>query len=97
LVTRTHKRVVNQRWEQWQGSSISKRYLSQEARQAGYTVTRVLPACRDLFLDIAVLLLTYGDLVHKHHTFTLETQEALAGWYQAMQALQAALGKERDG
>jgi len=91
---RKPKRVTNPRWEQWQGSTISKRLLSLEARQAGYAVTRVLPACRDLFLDVATLLLTYGDLVHKHHAFTLETQEALAQWYLATQALTAALGKE---
>lgn len=91
------KRPVNvPSWEQWQGSTLSKRLLSPEARQAGYTVTRVLPACRDLFLTLATLLLTYGDLVHKHHQFSLDTLEALAAWDQAMQGLQAALEKEKD-
>jgi hypothetical protein len=91
------KAAVNPRWEQWQHSTISEQLLSEKDRRAGYAVTRVLPACQDLFLDIATLLLTYGDLVHKHHTFSLDTQEALARWYQAMQALTQALAKERHG
>jgi len=73
---------------------VSQRLLSLEARQAGYAVTRVLPACRDLFLDVVQVLLRYGDLVHKHHVCTLETQEALAAWYLALQKLLAALTKE---
>ena len=98
-MTATHKkrpRPVHVPWENWQGSVIAKRWLCPEARKAGYTVLRVLPACRDLFLTIATLLLTYGDLVHKHHRFRQETLEALAAWYQAMQALKAALEKERS-
>ena len=90
------KRPVHVAWEQWQGSTLSKRLLAPEARQAGYTVTRVLPACRDLFLTLATLLLTYGELVHKHHAFSLETQEALAAWYQATEVLKTALAKETN-
>jgi hypothetical protein len=92
--TRRQKRTINPAWGAWQCSSISKRWLAPEARRAGYTVVRVLPACRDLFLDMAELLLLYGDLVHKHHQFSRETLDALAQWHQATQALTHALGKE---
>ena len=95
--SRRRKRPINQSWEAWQGSTISKRLLSPQARRAGYAVTRVLPVCQSLFLDIATLLLTYGDLFHKHHQFSRDTHEALAAWYQAMEALKTALAKERHG
>ena len=95
--TRQRKRRVNPAWEAWQGSAISKRWLVPEARQSGYTVVRVLPACQDLFLTLASLLLTYGDLVHKHHQFSRETVEALAQWKQALDSLTEALQKEQHG
>lgn len=52
----------NHRWQQWQASPVSQQYLSAEARALGYTVVRVPPSSRTLFLDLLPVLALTADL-----------------------------------
>jgi hypothetical protein len=78
-------------WEQWQGSRVSHKLLSQEARSQGYTVLNVLPKCREVFLSLAYLLSLYGRVAHRQPPLTPEVETRLAAWRQETETLIAYL------
>jgi hypothetical protein len=52
-------------WEHWQTSRVCEKYLPLDARQMGYTVVRVHPACRAAFLEMVALFNAYGRLASR--------------------------------
>ena len=44
------------RWKNWQSSLIAQQYLSEDAASQGFTLLRVSPTQREVFLDLVNLL-----------------------------------------
>jgi hypothetical protein len=81
------------RWQHWQTSVVSTRYLSPEAAQAGYTLLYVPPASREAFFTCVGLLQAVG------HAGSAETDhaEALEAWHLWTKRLTAYLERRAAG
>lgn len=75
------------RWANWQRSCISQQYLTPAAAAQGYTVLRVPPQERDVFFDLASLLLAHGRCeirmspLLEDATTAPRVEEAQAAWH----------------
>ena len=51
------------RWKNWQSSLIAQQHLTTDAASQGYTLLRVSPAQREVFLDLVTLLQAQAECV----------------------------------
>lgn len=84
------------RWDAWQESPTSQRYLSVEARQAGYTVVYVHPHCREAFLALEGLMTVYGQLAGRRSCPAL-VQGLWRAWVTWTLRLAAYLRRRQQG
>lgn len=84
-------------WDQWQGSTVSQRFLPVAARQAGFSVLYVPSPLREAFLDVAQVMRLYDRLFQKsRRTLSPDQRTHLAEWALATQALITALTEEKS-
>lgn len=85
------------RWEHWQGSPVSKKLLSQDARSQGYAVLWVMPKCRMMFLSLAYLVALYGYLRHRHRPLAPALHHQVEQWLAQTEDLITHLEEALDG
>ena len=73
---RSTSKRSSQRWQHWQQSPATQKYLPAEAQHHGYVVVWVPPICREVFLDILILFMAY----HKWHTRKCPPQFIDTAW-----------------
>jgi hypothetical protein len=54
-------RIPTPRWDAWQSTTMPQRFLPPLDQANGYTVVRIHPACREVFMDLLSLLRAYGE------------------------------------
>jgi hypothetical protein len=82
------------RWEHWQETPVSKRYLGAKERQHGWTVVRLVPASREPFLEVLQLLFAYGRLSQQPGGFPEALEAAWASWLAHTTTLTAVLASQ---
>lgn len=86
------------RWAQWQNSSVAKKWLPEGARRAGFTVVRVRPGARNLFVELAELVSLYGQLLGGRDKLPPHLDHAMTVWHlhttQLLDALRAGVQDE---
>jgi hypothetical protein len=82
---------AQRRWDHWQETPVSKRYLDARERKQGWTVVRLVPASREPFLEVLQLLFAYGRLSQQPGGFPEVLGPAWASWLAHTQTLAAVL------
>jgi hypothetical protein len=85
---------AQRRWDHWQETPVSKRYLGAKERKHGWTVVRLVPASREPFLDVLHLLFAYGRLAQQPGGFPEVLEAAWASWLAHTQTLAAVLASQ---
>lgn len=82
---RRHERplaATTTQWEAWQSSEVAEQYLSPDARALGYTVLRVPPVSRAMFLEMIELLALYSAVaqIPTHQAASRQVWRVWQGW-----------------
>jgi hypothetical protein len=85
---------AQRRWDRWQETPVSKRYLGAKERKQGWAVVRVEPASREPFLDVLQLLFAYGRLARHPGGFPETLTPAWAAWLEHTQTLAAVFASQ---
>ena len=64
------------RWDAWQTTTMPQRFLAPMDQANGYTVVRIHPVCREVFMDLLTLLRAYGEWRARHQ----EPRQIDAAW-----------------
>jgi hypothetical protein len=85
------------KWDAWQARTPHGTSLTHEAKREGYTVVRVDPASRELFLELVQVLNAYGRF-QRHtapdETLVLTCEAWLTGTRHVLKMLQAATARK---
>jgi hypothetical protein len=84
-------------WDAWQARTPHGTSLTHEAKREGYTVVRVDPASRELFLELVQVLNAYGRFQRHEHPNPL-VQDTCQAWrlgtQQVLKLLQDATAQK---
>ena len=82
---------AKRRWDHWQETPVSRRYLGAKERKQGWTIVRLVPASREPFLEVLPLLFAYGRLSQQPGGFPEALEPAWTSWLHHTQTLAAVL------
>jgi hypothetical protein len=85
---------AQRRWDHWQDTPMSKRYLGAKERKHGWTIVRLVPASREPFLDVLQLLFAYGRLSQRPEGFPEALAPAWTSWLSHTKTLAAVLASQ---